>query len=40
MFMYNAMEIRSIEGFVNSCREAPIKLYKNIYKVMKVIFIK
>lgn len=40
MFMYKAMEIRSIEGFVNSCWEAPIKLYKNIYKVMKVIFIK
>lgn len=26
MFMYKVMEIRSIEGVVNSCSEAPVKL--------------
>lgn len=26
MFMYKVMEIRSVEGVVNSCSEAPVKL--------------
>lgn len=33
MFMYKGMEIRSVEGVVNSFREAPVKLSRLKEKV-------